>query len=76
MLSEGLLAPFGAAALPPHALSWSGVDGLSQPGAADLPEVPVATAPKGSKTKDDTSLPLLRMMATAYDLMIPMPSVV
>merc|ERR1719201_1569844 len=37
-----LFAPSDAASLPPHALPWSGIDGVSQPRAGFLPEVPVA----------------------------------
>jgi hypothetical protein len=43
----GLLGPIDPAALPPHALPWSGVDGISQPGAERL----ALGTTRGNKTK-------------------------
>jgi hypothetical protein len=48
---EDALAPFDPAALPPHALPWSGVDGISQPGTELL-----AQGTRGNKTKRQRSL--------------------
>jgi len=59
------MAPWNCtAALPPHALPWSGVNGLSQPGAElELPKVPAAAASKNAFEMLRSFLPELHVVS-------------